>query len=546
LQKILFIIPSNFSYEMFTNVSPLDHSIKKEGKQYNYPVTDIPLGVLSLSAYLKKYIDIEIKILDFNVILNKIQDFNYSSFSDLHFDYLLKEKLEGFIPDIIGISTLFITGYSNMIDIANKSRQLFNAIIIGGGGIPVNMHERIFSETNSFDAFCYGEGEKPLLDLLQSENKTKLLVNHSSWITKEKSINKNKFKYDFIKNLNEIPSYDYNLLDLDFYKIKPMLQTYFNHTSKSVLFPYVTSRGCPYKCSFCASHTVHGRKMRYQSVIRVKEDLLKLKKEFNAEVINFMDDNLSLDADRMIEILSYAIEIGLHLHFQAGLAVQSLTRKTLEKMKSIGITDIVVPIESGSKKVLKNIMHKPIDLKMSKQVIDDCRELGIETNVCVLIGLPGETKQDIEDTRQFLNSLNANWFRITVATPLVGSKMYNTCIENNYLTEDITKGNFKNSIITTEEFIPEYIEETIYEINLEINFVENADMKFGRYEKALNRFNGVLKVKDDHAFAYYFSAECYWKLEQYDKYNEYMNKYSNIIEQSEFWKKYAIKFGLPV
>ena len=545
MRKILFIIPPNISYETFTSPGIMEHSNKKNFTNYVFPVTDMPIGVISLSSYIKKYAKVETRILDFNIILNKVNEFKYESFNSLYKEFLLKIVEEKFIPDIVGISTLFSTSYYNMLDIAKISKQCFtDALIIAGGGIPTNLYKKIFEDSVYFDALCFGEGEKPLLELLKAKDKKKYFIKSPNWITKEKSIKEETFKYDFITNLDEIPFYDYEILDS--YELKPTMQNYFNYNLEGHIFSYMTSRGCPYHCSFCASHTVHGRKMRFHSIERIKDDFLILKNKFNVKIINFLDDHLIYNSERMEKIIENANNIGLQLYFQNGIALASLTFNMLTTLKKTGVTDLVLPVESGSSKVLKKIMHKPASLKMATQVVNDCRKLNIDTNINILIGLPGETQQDIEDTRIFLRTLNANWFKIMVATPLVGSEIHNICVKEQYIKKDNVIGDYKNAVINTEDFSSEYIQEKAYLLNLELNFVENNDFKLAEYEKALNRFNRVLKVKEDHAFAYYFSAECYWKLGVYDKYNEYMTKYSDILSKSEFWKNYAIKFGLPI
>lgn len=104
-------------------------------------------------------------------------------------------------------------------------------------------------------------------------------------------------------------------------------------------------------------------------------------------------------------------------------------------------------VESGSNRVLKEIMHKPLNLSIVKRVVDDCRELGIYTNANILIGLPGETKQDIEDTRSFLKTINANWFLIFCANPLVGSEMFNICLKKNYLKGNYIGSDYKKRLL---------------------------------------------------------------------------------------------------
>lgn len=532
-------------YDRFVNPGFNERVTVKKSGSYGSPITDMPIGVISLSAYLKKHAGVEIKLIDFNIILNKLENFKYNSFTSLYRDYFSTNILDEYDPDIIGISTLFTTQYSNMIDIADVARKMFpDAVIIAGGGVPTNLYKKIFKESTSFDALCFGEGEKPLLELLKANDKRKLFRTHQSWITKEKIECQDSFKYDFIHNLDEIPFYDYSILDLDAYRLSPTLTNYANFESNRGVFHYLTSRGCPYRCCFCASHTVHGRKMRYHSIKRVREDFIRLKDQFKAKIINFQDDYLMANKERVHEIINIANEINLQLYFQNGININSLDRKMLEAMKSAGVTDLVLPIESGSSRVLRDIMHKPIDLSVVKRVVDDCRRLGIDTDANILIGLPGETKQDIEDTRVFLKSLDANWFRIVVATPLVGSEMFEICIENDYLSSDDIVCDYKKAVINTEDFTAEYIEQTAYSLNLEINFVGNSDFRLGNYKKALERFENTIKVKGDHALAYYFAAKCYKMMGLNSEYQAYKEKYQELVEESVFWQDYATQFNL--
>lgn len=545
MKKILFIIPPNMTYDRFVNPGFNERVTVKKSGSYGSPITDMPIGVISLSAYLKKHEAVEVKLIDFNIILNKLEYFNYKSFAELYRDHLSKNILGKYDPDIIGISALFTTQYSNMLDIANVARELFpNSVIIAGGGVPTNLYKKIFNESTSFDALCFGEGEKPLLELLKANDKKELLRTHPSWITKEKSERPDPFKYDFIHDLDEIPFYDYNILDLEAYGLSPTLTNYATFKSNSHLFHYLTSRGCPYRCCFCASHTVHGHRMRYHSVDRVREDFIRLKDQFKATIINFQDDHLMAKKERVYEIINIANDINLQLYFQNGITIRSLDRKMLEAMKSAGVTELVLPIESGSSRVLRDIMHKPMDLSIVKRVVDDCRQLGMDTDANILIGLPGETKQDIEDTRVFLKSLDANWFRIVVASPLVGSEMYEICIEKNYLNSDDLSCDYKKAVVNTEDFTAEYIEQTAYSLNLEINFVGNSDFRLGNYKKALERFVNTIKVKEDHAFAYYFAAKCYKMMGLNSKYQAYEKRYQELMGKSVFWQDYARKFNI--
>ena len=120
--------------------------------------------------------------------------------------------------------------------------------------------------------------------------------------------------------------------------------------------------------------------------------------------------------------------------------------------------------------------HKPLNLKIVNRVVKDCKELGIYVSVNILIGMPGETKEDIEDARNYLRTVGANWFIILIASPLVGSEMYEICTENDFLLEDNVVGSdYKKAIVQTKDFEAQYIQDKMYLMNIELNFIENSD-----------------------------------------------------------------------
>lgn len=546
MEKLLFIVPPYISYESFVSPGFNERVVVKKKGTYGSVVTDMPLGLLSLSAYLKKNAAVETKLVDFNTILNRMDGFEYGSFLELFREFISKKEWADYAPTIIGISALFTPAYYNMLDIARVARDLFpNALVVAGGGVPTNMYKKIFNSSTCFDALCYGEGERPLLELVRAANKKKFLVSHSSWITKDKVESEEIFQHDFIENLDEIPFLDYDILNVDDYRLNPILSLFpIEKERNKKWMSIMTSRGCPHRCCFCSSHTVHGRKMRYYSLDRVKEDMTRLSGQYGVEKLVFFDDHLLADKQRIYEIFNTMKNLHLTAFFPNSLALYALDRKMIEALKSVGVDNLVLSVESGSDRVLREIMHKPLDLAIVKRVVDDCRQLGIASDISILIGLPGETKQDIEDARSFLKTLKANWFRFSVATPLVGSEMFDLCIKKNYLKDDYIECDFKRAIVETEDFTAEYIQERAYFLNLELNFVKNGDFELGNYEDALRGFENVLEVKDDHAFAYYFAAKCCKMMGLDEKYSEYKARYGEILKESSFWRNYVNQFNL--
>jgi len=544
VEKILFLVPMNISYEDFVNPAYNARIEKKQNGDFTSIFTDMPLGIISMSAYIKKFVPVETKLIDFNLVLNEIKSFKYKSFTEL-----IASTLKGtnFNPTIIGISSLFTPSYQNIIEMAKCCRKIFpDALIISGGSVPTNLYKEIYRDSPDFDALCYGEGEKPLLGLVKAKNKFSYLQNSPSWITREKIDRPSELKFDFIYDLDEIPFYDYSICDTDKYANNPNISVYGGVKKKRRNFVVMTSRGCPHRCCFCSSHKVHGREMRFFSLKRVTEDFCKLKNEYKAETFVFQDDHFMADKKRSLKILNLIKELRVTAIFQNGIALYTLERDVLEAFKSAGINQIVLAVESGSNNVLKKIMHKPLDLNIVKRVSNDCRELGIYTDINIMIGLPGETKNDIEDTRLFLKSMHANWFRIMVATPLVGSELLDICIKNNYVKDGYIDCNFKKAVISTPDFTAKWIQEKAYTLNLELNFISNADMALGDYNMALRGFKAVLAAKSDHPFAFYYAAQCYRALGETEKAKKYIITAKQLVKKDPLWRKYTDMFHLTI
>jgi radical SAM superfamily enzyme YgiQ (UPF0313 family) len=274
-------------------------------------------------------------------------------------------------------------------------------------------------------------------------------------------------------------------------------------------------------------------------VDRVRQDFTRLRDQYGARTLVFQDDHLLADRKRALAIIEVVKELGLSAVFQNGLALYALDRTMLEALKSAGIDQLLLSVESGSDRVLREVMHKPLDLSIVRRVAADCRDLGIYTNVNILIGLPGETKADIEEARDFLKTLDANWFLVFCATPLIGSEMFEICQEKGYFKGDYLDTDYKKAIVETEDFTAEYIQEKAYLLNLELNFVANSDYRLGHYQTALKGFENALRARSDHAVAYFCAARCYERLGDSEKADLYLATAKRICAADPFWRRYT-------
>lgn len=549
--NILFIIPLNAPYDTIigAEISASDTKLRiRDHIKCMYPS-----GILCICAYIQKYIsNINIKIIDLNVILtqlnlSKIEDSNQYKLEDLIREAL--SMVDGFTPDIIGISAFFANVYRDLKPIASFLRNRYcDSLIVCGGHTATALYDRIYEDDLVIDAVCFGEGEIPTLELIRAilfGNKEEYLSSSPCWITKKKIRSEKKFipQHNAIVNLDEIPPYDLNTLLFPNAYFNPP-HSFFRIESEKprIMFMFVT-RGCPYRCIFCASHSVHGRKVRYYSVDRIKKAILYYNKQYNITKFLFYDDHFMSKKDQAIEILKFISEQNFIAEI-ATPAFSSIDADVVSAMKCAGIQSVNITIESGNEDTLKNIIHKSAGLQKAEEVVDLLRAAGMIVMTNILIGFPGETKESIDEGLEYLLTTNFNWFSCLIATPLPGSQLYKICKENGYFisNDDILSMNFTKCIIKTKDFTPEYIERKVYEMNLKLNFVNNYDFRTGNYKMALFLFEKVINsVIDTHAFAYYFAAKCCAKLSLDEKYQLYKAKYEEIVAKDPFWRDWVDK-----
>ena len=546
IHNVLLVVPPNITFDDFRNPRSNTKSwTHKSGAELGVAITDVPLGAMSLSSFLKENWSCNVNLIDFNVLLNS----SWDHCGDNCFSEWFLDELKGLArkPDLIGFSSLFVTGYLNVLELGKICRELFqDSLLVVGGNVATTMSKEIFSDDHGvFDALCHGEGEIPIQQLMEAETPREYIAESPSWLTREK-LASDSFtpEHSFIQNLDEIPNLDYDVLSLEDYHFSPTIKAYTQISDKENYITYMTSRGCPFLCTFCAAHTVHGRKMRYFSLERIEKELKELVARFSPKTLVLEDDHFLSDRSRALSILEIVRNLGMVCVFPNALALYALDKEMLEALATTGVKQLTLAVESGSKRVLKNLMRKPLRTDITQRVADDCWELGIYTDCNIIIGMPGETETDLTEAREFLKTLRVNWYRINVATPLAGSDMYISAKEKGQIVGDIREAGYKRCVVQTEHFDPESINRTAYEMNLYLNFVHNQDMKEGVFERAAESFENVLRLKSDHAYAKHFLGEALINLGNQTRGKSLRSEGFELMKNRSPWKEYATQHGL--
>ena len=221
------------------------------------------------------------------------------------------------------------------------------------------------------------------------------------------------------------------------YKRDLVVENYFVGYLKHPYISFYTGRGCKSRCTFCLwPQTVGGHRYRVRSVSHVIEELIWAKAAFPQVKEFFFDDDTLTDNLPRVEAL--AKEIGkLGLTWSCN-AKANVPRQTLKVMKDNGLRLLLVGYESGNQQILHNI-KKGMRVDVARRFTKDCHELGIVIHGTFILGLPGETKETIEETIRFAKEINPHTIQVSLAAPYPGTFLYNQARENNWLHHEDDK-----------------------------------------------------------------------------------------------------------
>jgi magnesium-protoporphyrin IX monomethyl ester (oxidative) cyclase len=236
----------------------------------------------------------------------------------------------------------------------------------------------------------------------------------------------------------------------------------------------ITSRGCPYNCVFCTIHTVMGKKWRARSPENVVDEIEQLVCTYHIKQIDFSDENMTLDKKRMEAICDLVVKKGLDIEWYApnGVRADTLDENLLIKMKESGCKKIRVAPESGVQRVVDQIIKKNLNLKEVEKAVVLCKKVGIKVGCFFVIGLIGETKEDIEETINYaykLRRLGADGFIFSIATPQYGTELYEQAKCGGFL-----RGCFNDEALSAAEPLietPEFTADDLSELCARANLV---------------------------------------------------------------------------
>ncbi|MBI2303831.1 MAG: cobalamin B12-binding domain-containing protein [Chloroflexi bacterium] len=352
-----------------------------------------PIGLAYIAAFLREE-GIPVEILDLAAL-------NLD-------DSQTQEEIERRDPDIVGITAVTNT-IEEAYNVSRLAKRSNRKVIVGGAHASI-LPEQTLEECKDIDITARGEGEHTLLEIARGKP-----LNEVKGISYRvgNTIVTNPPR-PFIKRLDELPFPAWDLLPL---------KRYWSPGVKRYPFALlVTSRGCPYSCSFCTTRTVLGKEFRSRSPENVIAEVDELVNRYGVKEINIVDDNFTLLPDRAEKICDLLIEREYDLIWKTGNGIRAdrVTYPLILKMKRAGCYFLAFGVESGNQKIL-DLINKGETLEQIRTAVKWAKEARLMTEGFFMIGNDGEGEKEIRETIEFAKELDVDFAQFQIYIPFPGS-----------------------------------------------------------------------------------------------------------------------------
>jgi len=521
-----------------------------------------PLGLIYLSSYLKSKVSVKwIKMLDFS--LGLIDSARFNNVDD-YIELYTAENID-VVPDIIAININYTPSHQFMVKVSNLFKELFpNVIIIAGGFHATNATNEVL-ECPSIDFVARGQGEVAFVDFVLAieegidPTNIKGIYNLEKILSKKIDISSVKPSVDMplsslgletctpINNLDDLPFPDRTIIDMKAYSMEQGRTTSLETTFSKKKASIITTRGCYFACTFCASRTIFPRKMQYRSTENVINEIRELHEKYQINFLVLEDDLFTGNNESCLQILRAIHQLkiteipDLEIQFPNDLNINTTSKEIFDAMIDCGLRVAHIAVESGSEFTQHSLINKHAKIKKVKPYVRYLQEKGVIVKCVYIIGFPGETVELMHETINFAKDVKSDWAIFNIATPLLGTPMYDQFIDMGYIKRDIdfiSKVDFRTRHFDTNEISASALNDLQYASNLDVNFVNNFNITSGNYVVAEKIFSEISKKYPHHIFSHYCLAISLKKQNKIEEFLEIQKLIASLTDNSDSIKMF--------
>jgi anaerobic magnesium-protoporphyrin IX monomethyl ester cyclase len=390
---------------------------------------NLPIGLAYLAAVIEKA-GYELALIDCQA---------------LEIDHrMLGAKLASLKPDVVGITSVTPFIKSTLLAAQVAKENCPKAPVVLGGPHATFMDSQILNENSDVDIIVRGEGEETILELLPNLLRADNLSDVSGISFRNNGKVVRTANRPFIQNLDELPYPAYHYFALSKYQ-------FFGRR----ILPILTSRGCPFQCSYCVSSRMVGAAFRARDPNKVVDELEWLKNEQKAGTFSFYDDAFTYDQQRAIKICEEIKKRRIGIPWDCQTRVDRISKEVLIKMKEADCQLVSFGAESGCQKIL-DAVNKKTTIEQNAKAIQLAKDVGLSVAMSVVIGYPGETAESLQQTFDFIKRAKPDYVYLCLATPYPGTALRSTLedlgwpISPDWSRYDLQQPVFENPMLSVD------------------------------------------------------------------------------------------------
>lgn len=476
------------------------------------PVPSLALAALCGFIDSYKTLDYKLKAVDLNIeaYVNPGEPIEKKAYPKL-----LHDAIKNSDYDVLCLSAMFVFNVKWVEEAVGLSKRYHpGAKIILGGGYPTLFPERCL-EKHEVDYVVIGEGESTLLHILNKMNNHKDAEFEGRFpffgYGERGGGGQRTIKtrpHDEYMDLKYLPSPAWSYLNVE---------KYFKN-SGDLYLPVEATRGCPFRCSFCSTYLSWGFRVRYKPVENIMKEMVETKRRYNVESLHFVDDNLTFSKEWIMDFLGRVITARLPVKLTASnFSVKCLDAEIVDMLVRAGFYNFGIAVETGcaeiQKKTGKNLdfahIRKMVDIIMAHE--------NVHLHINWMVGFPGESVKQIGETFDLARELGAHSNQFLSVLPYPKTRLFEEARREGLLVfddEDLEKfDNRKCDYLRSGEWNHDMLQDMIYDINIELNFLRNTLMKTAEGRKQLRAYlEGIVRILPEHVIAnimvgYLYGAE---------------------------------------
>ncbi|GBE57393.1 (Dimethylallyl)adenosine tRNA methylthiotransferase MiaB [bacterium BMS3Abin01] len=359
--------------------------------------------------------------------------FDITFMEDAEVEASYSRVLSEYRPDLIGVSSRS-TEWPTAVSILRMA-DVDVPVVVGGPHATIAPEEVIADER--VDMLIRGEGEEAIIDLVDRlEAGSDLSDMPNLWVKQDGEIFRNDVR-DLIQDMDSLTMPEWSIWD----------ERHFREHYHQVFSPGAevfgdleTSRGCPYACPYCLTPVMQklykgkGKYHREKSAPRIIEEIEKLRQEKDIDYVRFVDETFILNRKRLQEFCGLYQHIRLPFSFST--RPETVSDEMMKMLAQAGANCVSFGLESGNEQYRREMLNRKTKQQEVIDAVALARKYGVKTFAFVMIGLPHEDREKIQDTLELINLLQPDVFQITIFYPFEGTPFYDYCLEEGLMEKD--------------------------------------------------------------------------------------------------------------